>query len=175
MLTKETVKERPQEAVLLFLEEEPNLGKRVEASIGQSLAAQVEKSIGTNLGETVEETIPRNQESRVEITAADLLRYLMIPGTCMGFRQLEMVINLAVEDENRLLNVVENLYPLVGKAYGSSANSVQKNMRVAILAGWRNGGGEQLAKLTGLPARSRPVTKDFIDLLADYLRRRIAK
>ena len=63
----------------------------------------------------------------------------------------------------------------MGKAYGSSANSVQKNMRVAILAGWRNGGGEQLAKLTGLPARSRPVTKDFIDLLADYLRRRIAK
>ena len=49
----------------------------------------------------------------MEITAADLLRYLMIPGTCMGFRQLEMAINLAVEDENRLLNVVENLYALM--------------------------------------------------------------
>ena len=43
---------------------------------------------------------------------------------------------------------------------------------MAIIAGWKNGGNLQLEKLLGLPFRNRPVTKDFIDLLADYLRRR---
>lgn len=156
------------------LEEETSFGEVVERSIGQSLGQMVEASIGQSLGATVEATISMDDQNqpRPQVTAADLLRYLMIPGTCLGFRQLETAIDLAVEDENRLLNVIDELYPLVAQAYGATINSVQKNMRVAIIAGWKNGGDKQLERLLGLSYHARPVTKDFIDLLADYLRRR---
>ena len=183
MLTKDPVKETEK-----ALEQEASFGEVVERSIGLSLGELVESSIGQSLGELVEASIPlpekagqgpkgaqpiRTAKPRVAVTAADLLRYLMIPGTCLGFRQLETAINLAVEDENRLLNVIDELYPLVGKCYNATVNSVQKNMRVAIIAGWKDGGDKQLEKLLGLAYPVRPVTKDFIDLLADYLRRRL--
>lgn len=174
MLTKDLVKETDRS-----LEQETSFGEVVERSIGQSLGELVETSIGRSLGETVEASVPLPEKAllpaaaRPRVTAADLLRYLMIPGTCLGFRQLETAINLAVEDENRLLNVIDELYPLVGEVYGATINSVQKNMRVAIIAGWKNGGDKQLEKLLGLAYPVRPVTKDFIDLLADYLRRRM--
>lgn len=169
MLTKNPEKETDRS-----LEKETTFGETVERSIGQSLGAMVEASIGQSLGQKVEATISLEEEGRPRprVTAADLLRYLMIPGTCLGFRQLETAVNLAVEDENRLLNVIDELYPLVAKAYNATINSVQKNMRVAIIAGWKNGGDKQLERLLGLSYPSRPVTKDFIDLLADYLRRR---
>lgn len=169
MLTKNLEKETDRS-----LEKETTFGETVERSIGQSLGAMVEASIGQSLGQKVEATISLEEEGRPRprVTAADLLRYLMIPGTCLGFRQLETAVNLAVEDENRLLNVIDELYPLVAKAYNATINSVQKNMRVAIIAGWKNGGDKQLERLLGLAYPTRPVTKDFIDLLADYLRRR---
>ena len=169
MLTKNPEKEADRS-----LDGKTTFGEVVERSIGQSLGALVEASIGQSLGETVEATISLEEKNRPrpQVTAADLLRYLMIPGTCLGFRQLETAVNLAVEDENRLLNVIDELYPLVARAYGATINSVQKNMRVAIIAGWKNGGDKQLERLLGLAYPARPVTKDFIDLLADYLRRR---
>ena len=159
----------------------PSLGSRVEQYTGQNLGAMVESSIGKSLGRSVEDSIPLAKETKepgaktkepLAITAVDLLRYLMIPGTCQGFRLLETAINLALEDENRLLNVIEDLYPSVAEIHHATLNCVQKNMRMAIIAGWKNGGDKQLEKLLGLPFRTRPVTKDFIDLLADYLRRR---
>ncbi len=149
----------------------PSLGKQVEQHAGPSLGEMVEQSTGRSLGAQVEATIGNAAPVQgLTITAEDLLRYLMIPGTCLGFHQLGTAIHFAVEDENRLLNVIDDLYPLVGEVYNATPNSVQKNMRMAIIAG--NGGREQMEKLMGLPFRNRPVTKDFIDLLADYLRRR---
>ena len=151
----------------------PSLGKQVEQHAGPSLGEMVEQSTGRSLGAQVEATIGNAAPVQgLTITAEDLLRYLMIPGTCLGFHQLGTAIHFAVEDENRLLNVIDDLYPLVGEVYNATPNSVQKNMRMAIIAGWKNGGKEQREKLMGLPFRNRPVTKDFIDILADYLRRR---
>ena len=126
----------------------PSLGKQVEQHAGPSLGEMVEQSTGRSLGAQVEATI----------------------GNAAPVQGL--TIHFAVEDENRLLNVIDDLYPLVGEVYNATPNSVQKNMRMAIIAGWKNGGKEQMEKLMGLPFRNRPVTKDFIDLLADYLRRR---
>ncbi len=165
MATKETFRERTKGFG-------PSLGRQVEHS-GLSLGELVEQSTGCSLGAQVEATIGNASPAQgPAVTAEDLLRYLMIPGTCLGFHQLGTAINFAVEDENRLLNVIDDLYPLVGEVYHATPNSIQKNMRMAIIAGWKNGGKEQMEKLMGLPFRNRPVTKDFIDLLADYLRRR---
>lgn len=154
----------------------PSLGARVEQYTGQSLGSLVEASIGQSIGRRVEASIPQPREESAKapcaVTSADLLRYLMIPGTCQGFHLLEAAIDLAVEDENRLLNVIENLYPLVAERHGATLNCVQKNMRMAIISGWKNGGDRQMEKLIGIRYANRPVTKDFIDLLADYLRRR---
>ena len=150
----------------------PSLGKQVEQHAGPSLGEMVEQSTGRSLGAQVEATIGNAAPVQgLTITAEDLLRYLMIPGTCLGFHQLGTAIHFAVEDENRLLNVIDDLYPLVGEVYNATPNSVQGSA-ASIIAGWKNGGKEQMEKLMGLPFRNRPVTKDFIDLLADYLRRR---
>lgn len=159
--------------------ETPSLGTRVEQYTGQSLGSMVEASIGQSQGQRVEASIAQVREGEpgpkvpATVTAVDLLRYLMIPGTCRGFRLLETAIELAVEDENRLLNVIDDLYPLVAQRHNATLNCVQKNMRMAIIAGWKNGGDKQLEKLIGIHYSARPVTKDFIDLLADYLRRRM--
>lgn len=137
----------------------------------------MEQYTGQTLGQKVEASIPLKENghgSRTPciVTTSEVLRYLMIPGTCQGFHLLETAIDLAVEDENCLLNVIERLYPRVAERHHSTVNCVQKNMRMAIISGWKNGGGRQLEKLIGIHYDTRPVTKDFIDLLADYLRRR---
>jgi len=138
----------------------------------------VEQFTGPSLGQRVEAGAGRaggpapGPEPSPAVTAGDLLRYLMIPGTCQGFRLLETAIELAVEDGDRLLNVLDDLYPLVAERHHTTVSCVQKNMRMAIIVGWKNGGGRQLEKLMGIRYQTRPVTKNFIDLLADYLRRR---
>lgn len=176
MLTKDAAKELLGEVEGPDLDAEISLGEMVEAYTGQTLAERVEESIGLAEGPPRRQVKKKVQEktfTTMAITASDLLRYVRIPGTCLGFHQLVTAIDLAVEDENRLLNVIDDLYPLVGEVYHATANSVQKNMRMAIISGWKNGGGKQLEKLTGLPYPARPVTKDFIDTLADYLRKRM--
>ena len=104
----------------------------------------------------------------------DLLRYLKIPGTYKGYRQMVTAIQLAVEDEDRLLNVTSDLYPQVARLHRTTSSCVQKNLRKVISACWENGGREQLEGLLGLTYERRPVTKDFINLLADYLKKHAA-
>ena len=100
-----------------------------------------------------------------------LLRYLKIPGTYKGYRQLVTAIDLAIEDEDRLLNVTIDLYPLVAEIHHTTSSCVQKNLRKTIATCWENGGKEQLEALLDLTYERRPFTKDFIDLLADYLKK----
>ena len=57
----------------------------------------------------------------------DLLRYLKIPGTYKGYRQMVTAIDLAIEDEDRLLNVTIDLYPRVAEIHHTTSSCVQKN------------------------------------------------
>ena len=100
-----------------------------------------------------------------------LLRYLKISGTYKGYKQMVTAIELAIEDEDRLLNVTIDLYPRVAQIHHTTSSCVQKNLRKIIAASWENGGREQLEALLGLTYDRRPFTKDFIDLLADYLKK----
>lgn len=81
---------------------------------------------------------------------SDLLRYLGIPRTYNGFDQLVMAVELAVEDENRLLHVTHEVYSVVAQRYGISVQSVLKNIRTIINVCWKGGGRERLVQLTRL-------------------------
>lgn len=104
-------------------------------------------------------------------TTSDLLRYLGIPRTYNGFDQLAMAVDMAVEDENRLLNVTREIYLVIAQSYGISVQSVLKNMRTVINVCWRGGGKARLIELTRYCEQSAPATDEFIDLLTDYIKR----
>ncbi|MDO4566101.1 MAG: sporulation initiation factor Spo0A C-terminal domain-containing protein [Oscillospiraceae bacterium] len=111
-------------------------------------------------------------EKKLDFTStAELLRYLGIPRTYNGFDQLAMAVELAVEDENRLLHVTREVYQVVARRYGISVQSVLKNIRTVINVCWRGGGRDRLVELTRYCEQSAPATDEFIDLLTDYIKR----
>ena len=112
-----------------------------------------------------------DETTKTFTSTQNLLRYLKIPGTYKGYKQMVTAIDLAIEDEDRLLNVTIDLYPRVAEIHHTTSSCVQKNLRKIVAACWENGGKEQLESLLDLTYERRPFTKDFIDLLADYLKK----
>lgn len=104
-------------------------------------------------------------------STADLLRYLGIPRTYRGFDQLAIAVEMAVEDENRLLHVTRQIYDVIAKRYKLSVQSVLKNMRTVINVCWNGGGRDRLIELTRYSGLEAPATDEFIDLLTDYIKR----
>lgn len=97
------------------------------------------------------------------------LRRLCIPSYLKGFGYLAYMLNQAILDKTRLDLITKNLYPNTGQYFGVSAGSVERNVRTAILAGWKRGGQTVLEDMAGCTLRKHPTALEFLSIVVDYV------
>ena len=99
----------------------------------------------------------------------DLIWQLGIPSTYRGSRYLREAITLALEDEDRLLSVAKELYPMVADKFETDKTCVERNLRTVVCNCWARGNRPLLNQLAGYDLLDRPTTGEFISILSSYL------
>lgn len=95
------------------------------------------------------------------------LRRLGIGRQLKGYRCILLVVELAIQDETRLLCVRELLYQPVAMQMGCDFRCIERNIRIAIKHAWcRN--PVYLAHLSGYPLTEPPTSVQFIDILTSF-------
>jgi len=78
-----------------------------------------------------------------------------------------------VKNPDRVRDMVKGLYVDTASHCGSTASCVERSTRTAILRCWDSEAGRaELDKVAGYHMIQRPVTSEFIDLVAAYIRTR---
>ena len=103
--------------------------------------------------------------------AETMLRSLHIPGTVDGMAYLTYAVSETVKDPQRTKFITKDLYWEIARTYHTKATNVERAMRWAIQASWNNGRNE-LDQIAGYHLVNRPTNKEFIDLVAFYIRSR---
>ncbi|MCI8398115.1 MAG: hypothetical protein HFF90_01750 [Oscillibacter sp.] len=87
-----------------------------------------------------------------------------------GCVQTCLAIELAIEDEERLQSVTEQIYEAVAKRCSAKAANVERNIRTACQRAWRVN-RKHLSDLAGYPLYAPPAASDFISIIAAHLQR----
>lgn len=108
--------------------------------------------------------INRNEEQAIWA----LLHSLGITENYVGSSQLVYAVRLAQEKPERLASVTKELYPEVAKAFHTSWQCVERNIRTVIELAWNLDAGRVL-ELEEFPLSKRPRPTQFISLLLNQL------
>lgn len=99
-----------------------------------------------------------------------ILRKLGIHSAYTGYYYIAYAIELVLQDEDYLFSATKRLYPEIASHYGVSVCSVEHAMRSMIASFWEQGGSQTLPAFLEQPLFRKPSTREFIALLADYMR-----
>ena len=99
------------------------------------------------------------------------LRRLRIPGSIRGFDYLIYILLEVIPDPGRLMLTTKSLYPDTARAFGVSWSRVERSVRTAVSISWDRGGRETLDQMACHHLDERPTATQFIDIVADYIRR----
>lgn len=99
------------------------------------------------------------------------LRRLHIPGNIHGFNYLTFMLLDVIPNPGRLILITKNLYPDTARAFGVSWFHVERSVRTAVSISWNRGGRETLDQMACHHLDERPTTAQFLDIVADYIRR----
>lgn len=100
------------------------------------------------------------------------LRALCITGKYVGLPHLVSAIRRMVVAPDKVKRLTKELYPEVAREFHSSSYGVEHAIRTAINICWDRGGRETLDKMIGRHLTERPTNCEFIDQVANYIRRK---
>ncbi len=110
------------------------------------------------------------------LTPTDIIRdefhCLGITKRYHGYRQALLAIELAVEDDMRLLCVVEQIYGAVAAECGCSACCVERNIRTISHKAWKNN-PHHLREISGYPLYASPTVSEFISIMTAHVQRKM--
>lgn len=87
-----------------------------------------------------------------------------------GHKQSMLAIQLALEDEDRLLDIVKQIYQPVGNACSCDYTCVERNIRTAVRVAWE-ANPIRLCELARRQLKDPPTVSEFISILAAYIQR----
>lgn len=102
----------------------------------------------------------------------DTLRSLHISKNYKGYTQAIFALELALQDENRLLSVTKEIYMVVGEREGASWHTVERNLRTIVKRAWERN-PELLEKMAGYQLPVPPKVSEFLDIVSGYLQREV--
>jgi len=103
---------------------------------------------------------------------ASLFLTIGIPAHIKGYQFLRYAVKMVVEDPDIINRITKELYPGIGKHFGTSASKVERAIRHAIEVAWSRGRIETLNKAFGCRVATKedkPTNGEFIAMLADKL------
>ncbi len=101
-----------------------------------------------------------------------LLYDLMLSTNYKGHKYLKDSIIMLVNNEADSESFARYVYPVLGQKYGVNRQSIEKNMRFAIMKIYEQNTEENLLRLLGKPAlcSPRPTNAKFVSICAAKLR-----
>lgn len=94
-----------------------------------------------------------------------------------GTQQIISAVCAVVQDERALSDLKHSLYPIVAVEFGTTWQSVERNLRYAIETVWTQGNLGEIQRLFGYTVeaeRGKPTNKAFLAQIAEYIRRKRA-
>ncbi len=101
---------------------------------------------------------------------SETLQSLGITKRYKGYRQLLLSVELALDDESRLLYVTEGIYHQVADICNCDYRNVERNIRTVANHAWEVN-SKKLTEIAGYTLVSIPSVSEFIDILAIYVER----
>ncbi|MBE5940326.1 MAG: hypothetical protein E7266_08005 [Lachnospiraceae bacterium] len=98
-----------------------------------------------------------------------ILRQLGVNGSYIGYWHTLYGVTKTIENPKLTINVCKGLYLEVATKYGTSINSVERNIRTVLDVIWNNGDRALLSTIVGYALLSKPNNTSFIDGLAFYV------
>lgn len=100
----------------------------------------------------------------------DMLRLIGIGPRYRGHRFLVLAVELAMREGAEDLLVTKTIYPEVARAFQTSWQCVERNIRTVVRHAWEMPDHRYLDALAGHHLESRPSNGEFIRMLAGLLR-----
>lgn len=97
------------------------------------------------------------------------LRILGVSTTVCGYSYIAYGVSLALEDGSCLGYITKGLYVDIARKFETSAGCVERDIRTAAEAIWRNGDRKLLAAICGgTPPAKRPANSKLFEMLRGY-------
>ncbi|MCD8334669.1 MAG: sporulation initiation factor Spo0A C-terminal domain-containing protein [Clostridiales bacterium] len=100
-------------------------------------------------------------------TSVELCRLGICPNY-VGYQEMHLAIQLALEDPTRLTALVREVYTPVGEATGRHWTAVERNLRTVVRRAWKEN-PDLLVEIAGRPLERGPGTGDFLGMMWVYL------
>ena len=101
----------------------------------------------------------------------EVLRDTRLPRRYCGFQRIAYVILYAIQDEERLINFRQRIYPLVAKQCNTSIISIESSIRTLINNYWRDVEEEFIWEVFHRRWEEKPTVSQFVEELTDYIER----
>jgi len=127
------------------------------------------------LGEAMNNVVAKETMSNVEIAITKFIQNMGIPSNLLGYRYIRTAVLLAYEDEEYLRYIVKKLYVEVAKIHNTTSSKVERAIRTAVEAAWKNGNTRYLNKMfryTINPEKGVPTNSQFLSMLVDKIKQR---
>ena len=100
----------------------------------------------------------------------DTLRELGAGRKRVTQRRTVVAIQLALEDEDRLLHVTKDIYCAAAEICGCKWTTVERSIRLVVKRVWSDN-AEGLIHMAGYPLSEAPTASDFVEILSHYIRK----
>lgn len=104
------------------------------------------------------------------LTAERLLRMLGVSGKLLGFQYAAFMVEEAEAEPEEVQMVTKGLYTKTAQKFRTTSACVERNLRTLIMACWSYSDHSLLDEIAGVHLEKPPTNKQFIDILAAYLR-----
>lgn len=103
-----------------------------------------------------------------------LLREMGVHRLYKGRYPMIRAVEIVREDENRLFNVVNEIYKAIGTERGVKWTAIERQMRTVVSVAWKTN-SQSLAKIAGYPLIEPPTVSEFIEILYNYTERHLTR
>ena len=87
-----------------------------------------------------------------------------------GRKQLSLCVELALDDESRLLYMTENIYIPVANECNCDYRNIERNIRTVAHRAWKLN-SEKLIQMAGYTLVNSPSVSELISILVTYIER----
>jgi two-component system response regulator (stage 0 sporulation protein A) len=116
---------------------------------------------------------PTTPECRIRNCTKKMLMQVQMPMTLSGFIYIIDGIELLINDRSLLLNLVDGLYPAIGRLHHKPSSNIERCIRTAIEKAFEFGDVDFLFKHFGHavnPKTGKPANGRFLSILAELVR-----
>ena len=150
--------------------------KPVDPNLVAERISQLGQWISKDRNSKSSKSILKNDD--LELTVSEIMHQIGVPAHIKGYHYLREAIILSINDTAMLESVTKLLYPTVAKHFDTTASRVERAIRHAIEVAWDRGDVDVLSSYFGytiLNSRGKPTNSEFIAMISDKLRLKMAR